>query len=192
MQPTIMELAEIAYALSDIFGTDIDLDEQRAAYLLNLFGKVSNNRQRPFELTSTVFVEDWNLSRKVFFGPAAIVPLEESLYKSWTARDGHPLKGMTGLAWGDPAIHIHETLSSFGIDFDPMRSSSPDHLAVILEFVGFLLETEKFDVVSSFSIDHLDWLDVILNRVIDSQLGICVQEPIEAAIALREVIISLN
>jgi hypothetical protein len=51
---------------------------------------------------------------------------------------------------------------------------------------------ERLHVVSSFSIDHLDWLELILNRMIDPQEGRCVQEPIEAAIALRKVIMSLN
>ena len=51
---------------------------------------------------------------------------------------------------------------------------------------------ERLHVVFSFSIDHLDWLKLILTRLIDPQKGRLVQEPIEAAIALREVIMSLN
>lgn len=51
---------------------------------------------------------------------------------------------------------------------------------------------ERLHVVSSFSIDDLDWLELILNRMIDPQEGRCVQETIEAAIALRKVIMSLN
>ncbi len=51
---------------------------------------------------------------------------------------------------------------------------------------------ERLYVVFSFSIDHLDWLKLILTRLIDPQEGRRVQEPIEAAIALREVIMSLN
>ena len=87
---------------------------------------------------------------------------------------------------------MQETLSRFGINFDPTLSSSPDHLAVILEFVGFLLETERFDVVSPFSKDHLDWLELVLNHMDDCQMARGAREPIDAAIALREVIISLN
>ena len=51
---------------------------------------------------------------------------------------------------------------------------------------------ENLHVLSSFSVDHLDWLEFILNPMIDSQEVRCVQEPIEGAIALREVIMSLH
>ena len=192
MRPIIIHLTELAYALSHILGIDSDLDVKHATNILNLVKQVSKHGGKSIQVPPKVFVEDWNLSRTIFFGPAPVVPLEESLYKPWTTCEGHPLKGATGLVWGDPAIHMQETLSSFGIDFDPTLSSSPDHLAVILEFVGFLLETERFDVVSPFSKDHLDWLELVLNHMDDCQMGRGAREPIEAAIALREVIISLN
>jgi hypothetical protein len=192
MRSTIIDLTELAYTLSEIFGVDSDLDVERATHVLSLVKKVSRNEGKTVDVTPEVFVHDWNLSRAIFFGPTPVIPLEESLYKPWTTREGHPLKGAKGMVWGDPAIHIQETLSSFGIDFDSTRSSSPDHLAVILEFVGFLLEAERFDVVAPFSKDHLDWLDFVLNLVVDRNLPRGAKEPIEAAIALREVIISLN
>lgn len=192
MRPSMTDLIDLTYALSDIFRSDSDLNLGEAANLLNLLRKVSISFDGHLNNSPKSFLKEWNGSRSLFTGPKASVPLEESIYKPWTDEKGHPLRGVTGLTWGDCTVHMLDTLERFGIAHDPAVFSSPDHLAVILEFVGYLLESGRLDEAASFSSDHLDWLESLLTRTQDLELSEVVQTPINAAIQLRKLIISLN
>jgi len=192
MRPLVSDLVDLAYVLSNLFGTDSDVDTKEATYLLNLVTKLTVNPKIFLNSAPNSFCKEWNSSRGLFFGPAAPVPLEESVYKSWTNETGHPLRGVTGLTCGDCAIHIQETLRDFGLDLDPTRFYSHDHLSVILELVGFLLESDKLEIARSFSRDHLDWLEPVLTRTQELRSSQGLQAPINSAILLREIIISMN
>ena len=82
-----------------------------------------------------------------------------------------------------------DTLKRYGVDFDRTRSSSPDHLAVILEFLGFLLETDRSEEARLFAMDHLDWLEQLLENTKALGLAETVQRPVTTAIELRNRII---
>lgn len=192
MRPSMTDLIDLTYALSALFGIDTDLNLGEAANLLNLVTKVSINSDGRSNNSPKSFLREWNGCRRLFTGPKASVPLEESIYKPWTDEKGHPLRGVTGLTWGDCTVHMRDTLERCGIAYDPAMFSSPDHLAIILEFVGFLLESGRPEEAVAFSSDHLDWLESLLTRTQDLKLSEVVQTPINAVIQLRELIISLN
>jgi hypothetical protein len=99
-----------------------------------------------------------NMQRYLFAGLPDTLSLEESVYKAWTTDPSHPLARRKGLAWGDPAAHMMEMLDRFGLMPDPQNSKPPDHIAVLLEFLSFLLETRPVGEAASFCADHLDWL----------------------------------
>ena len=185
-------MANLAYALSGLFGNDTDIDMEEASHILGLRNELFHHTPESFDNRPEIFSQNWNLSRGLFFGPNASIPLEESVYKSWTDDKGHPLRGVKGMAWGDSAMHMHITLREFGVDYDRSRLSAPDHLAVILEFLGFLLEAERTQDASSFSNDHLDWLEQPLERVKSIGLSESVQNVIKTVIELRNKIILLN
>ncbi|MFH0960195.1 MAG: molecular chaperone TorD family protein [Pseudomonadota bacterium] len=182
-------MADLAYALSSLFGEDTDLDETAATSMLNLAQNLFGKTAIPVDSRLHAFFQNWNISRGAFFGPNPAVPLEESVYKSWTDETGHPLRGFKGLVWGDSAFHMLDTLKRYGVDFDRTRSSSPDHLAVILEFLGFLLETNRIEEARLFTIDHLNWLEPLLEHTKALGLAESVQHPVRIVIDLRNSII---
>lgn len=186
------EMANLAYALSGLFGNDTDVDIEEASLILGLRNKLLHFAPESFDNRPETFSQNWNLARGVFFGPNASVPLEESVYKSWTDDKGHPLLEVKGMAWGDSAMHMQSTLREFGVDYDRSRLSAPDHLAVILEFLGFLLESERTQEANSFSNDHLDWLEQPLERIKSIGLSESVQQIIKTVIELRNSLILLN
>jgi hypothetical protein len=100
----------------------------------------------------------WNEKSSSFTGPVPIIRMEESVYKPWTEEPAHPLAGTTGLAWGDPAAHMLTLLNRAGLAYDAEPDLAPDHPAVILEFLAFLLEHRPVEEAASFCADHLDWL----------------------------------
>lgn len=105
--------------------------------------------------------EQWNLQRYLYAGLPETLSLEESVYKAWTTDPSHPLAGRKGLAWGDPAAHMMEVLDRFGLMSDPDDSRPPDHIAVLLEFLAFLLELRPPGEAAAFCADHLDWLPLL-------------------------------
>ena len=62
---------------------------------------------------------------------------------------------------GDPAAHMQDVLAGFGMLLDPRELQAPDHLAVLLEFLAFLIDNCHREEVESFCRDHLDWLDAL-------------------------------
>lgn len=144
--------------LAGLFGDTQPLDEAAAAEVVSVladlhpkaFGEYSGNPER--------FVAAWNLERELFCLPGAPLIMEESVYKAWTTDPSHPLNRVTGLSRGEPAVHMEEVLRSCGLDPDALETRAPDHLAVLLEFVAFLLESRPAEDARRFCADHLDWL----------------------------------
>jgi TorA maturation chaperone TorD len=186
---SVKDMADLAYALSSLFGEDTDIDEEAAKQIVTLAQNLFGKQEKPLDSMFQAFFQNWNIARRSFFGPNPVAPLEESVYKSWTDEKGHPLRGVKGLVWGDSAIHMMDTLRRYGVDFDRARSSSPDHLAVILEFLGFLIETNRIEEARLFAIDHLDWLEPLLEHTKALGLAESVQRSVRTAIELRNRII---
>lgn len=152
------ELASIATVLARLVGDPQRLDEDEAAEAGDLLQTLSPDlfgeyQSRPVELALRR-----NRERDLFTGGRGDIRLEESVYKPWTTDKSHPLHQSSGLAWGDPAVHMARLLDRFGMTLDPDEGPGPDHLAVLLEFLGFLLENRPHEDVLSFCRDHLDWL----------------------------------
>ncbi len=188
MDFSVKDMSDLAYSLSRLLGDNSDLSAEESLHILSLVKRLSKNREAyfdPFEL----FPQNWNLERGCFFGPAPAVHLEESVYKTWTDENGHPLRGVKGFTYGDSAVHMLDTLRRYGLDFDRTESSSPDHIAVILEFLGFLLESERMEDARLFAMDHLDWLESLLEHTQTLGLAESVQQPIRTAIELRNRVI---
>jgi TorA maturation chaperone TorD len=186
---SVKDMSDLAYALSSLFGDDTDVDAEETQRILNLAKNLLGKQEKSIDLLFQAFSQNWNIARGCFFGPNPAVSLEESVYKSWTDEQGHPLRGVKGLVWGDSAIHMLDTLKRYGVDFDRTRSSSPDHLAVILEFLGFLLETDRSEEARLFAMDHLDWLEQLLENTKALGLAEIVERPLRTAIELRNRII---
>ena len=99
-------------------------------------------------------------------GPAAVrsvLPVE-SLFKLWCEDDGscHPSNAARGLLMGDPAMHMLELYSRFGIEVSGGFSGQPDHLVLELEFLSMLYEKCAAEVIKRFMMDHLDWVSDLL------------------------------
>ena len=99
-------------------------------------------------------------------GPASagsLLPVE-SLFKVWcdVAEDGQPSNAARGLLMGDPAMHMIELYSCFGIALPADFSGQPDHLTLELEFLSILYEKCPDEMVRRFIMDHLDWVPELL------------------------------
>jgi hypothetical protein len=134
------------------------LDEDEAAEAVGLLRRLSPDLFGEYESRPAEFALRWNRESGLFTGSYGDIRLEESVYKPWTTDKSHPLHKSSGLAWGEPAVHMVALLDRFGMALDPHEDPGPDHLAVLLEFLGFLLENRPREEVLSFCRDHLDWL----------------------------------
>jgi len=117
------------------------------------------------------FREAWNREKDIFIGNASFLSLEESVYKAWTSDRSHPLNGAKGFAWGDPAQHMQDVLGELGLALNPAESRAPDNLAVLLEFLAFLLKNRSQKEARSFCRDHLDWLDDLRREAEEKGVG---------------------
>lgn len=124
-----------------------------------------------------------------FAGGFGSTCLEESFFKPWTGDESHPLHGTLGLAWGDPAAHMLRTLDRFGIELDPHGDAAPDHAAILLEFLAFLLANRPEEEVISFCKDHLDWLPELRRRA-EADSEVLLSALVAIAEGLVELIIS--
>jgi hypothetical protein len=144
--------------LATLFGSAEPLGEAEAQEAVNLLARVPGCCLAAYLDDPGRFAEAWNRQRYLFKGLPNVLPLEESFYKEWTSDRSHPLAGRKGLAWGDPAAHVLATLNNFGITLNAEDPRSPDHLAVLVELLAFLIENRPAGEAAAFCRDHLDWL----------------------------------
>lgn len=91
-------------------------------------------------------------------GPALPV---ESVYKIWTADTdcSMPFAKSKGYLLGDSAFHIRFILKEFEMSISEDYENMPDHLAILLEMLGFFIDNSEPDFTLQFLEDHFDWLD---------------------------------
>lgn len=102
-------------------------------------------------------VEAYLRTFEAFEGPSA--PLAESVYKEWW--DGTERGILSG-----PAAHDMEQRYE-AADIEIPEAYSPDHLAVILEYASLVLETDP-SAYPSFRQQHLDWIDALDARLVET------------------------
>ena len=184
-EPSPEELASIAAVLARLFGDPRPLGTDEALEAVAIIRQMSANLFHGYESRPEELAVEWNREKELFAGSCGAIRLEESVYKAWTVDESHPLRGTSGLAWGDPAVHMARTLDRFGMALDPAEDPAPDHLAILLEFAGFLLENRSRDEAISFCRDHLDWLGD-LRAKLEAEHAPALAEAIESAQELVE------
>lgn len=187
---TRLEKAEAALVLAALWGDPAEMtreDMERAAAILPALAPESCERfgNAPGEL-ERIRAEQSH----TFSGPVAEVSLEESVYKPWTTDPAHPFAGKTGLVCGEPAAHMAEVLAEFGLTVDPSDPRPPDHLAVLLEFLSFLIEQGSDDDVRSFCSDHFDWLEDLQRAGTEKKAGAFFDATIDATAGLIRLVCS--
>lgn len=87
------------------------------------------------------------------FFPLNVVPVE-SVYKEWQRG-----KKEKGYIMGDPAIEMKKRYEMLDIEIPQIYKDTPDHIALILEYVALLCENLPEISRSEFVLNHLDWVE---------------------------------
>lgn len=185
-----LHAAEAALVMAHLFGDMEPLDDNSSAEALQVLANIHPAAFGAYRAWPNLFAEAWNRQRELFSLPGAPLAVEESVYKVWTSDQSHPLKGNRGLTRGEPAAHMEEVLRGFGVNLDVLGYHAADHLAVLLEFLAFLLESRPIEEARRFCRDHLDWLDDLKTAATDLCTGELVPATVEAAEYLVSTIVS--
>ncbi len=170
--------------LARLLGSAEPLGQAEAEEALDLLGRVPGGWFGEYDGDSEGFAVAWNRQRDLFKGLPNLLPLEESFYKEWTTDRSHPLAGRKELAWGDPAAHVLAMLDNFGLALSSEDPRSPDHLAVLLEFLGFLIENRSIGEAAAFCRDHLDWLPDLRREATSRGIEAVLQEMVRTVESL--------
>jgi TorA maturation chaperone TorD len=112
--------------------------------------------------------------RWLFLGPQPpyIVPVE-SAYKRWTNDPGCqlPIASQKGYLMGDPAIDMLKRYQAEGMVTPDALSSMPDHIALELEYMSFLLVNRDDEAQREFLVNHLDWIGELARDIVNSDHG---------------------
>ena len=99
--------------------------------------------------------------RKLFLGPLPpyIVPVE-SVYKRWSNDPSCtlPIAVEKGYFMGDPAMDMINRYQADGLVIRDAYASMPDHIALELEYMAFLLRSKDDEEAGKFLSGHLDWI----------------------------------
>lgn len=108
-----------------------------------------------------------NFAARHFTGglPCSAPPVE-SLHTTWSKSGDGAFAGRTGLYMGDAAVYMNDLANSMGIDIPPRFASTPDHLAVELEFISLMLDAGMTKEARSFCIERLEWLGSYRSKLI--------------------------
>jgi len=92
--------------------------------------------------------------------PDRLVRPVESVFKPWTADTTAkvPMANMKGWLGGDSAAHLRTLYGAVDISIPPAYSYAPDHLALELEFMAYLMEQGMIAQAELFRSQHLDWI----------------------------------
>ncbi len=154
----LYDLVKALDTLAGLFGSAEPLGEAEAEEAIDLLVTVPGGPLARYLDDPARLADAWNGQRDLVKGVPNVLPLEESFYKAWTSDSSHPLAGRKGLAWGDTAAHVLATLNNFGIALCRDYPIPPDHLAVLLELLAYLIENRPIEEAAAFCRDHLDWL----------------------------------
>lgn len=112
--------------------------------------------------------------RGLFLGhlPPYIAPVE-SVYKKWTSDPECqlPIASEKGYLMGDPAVDMIKRYQAEGMAIPEALSSMPDHLALELEYMSFLLINKDEAAWKAFLADHLDWVDELVDDMENADMG---------------------
>ncbi|MBM3299803.1 MAG: molecular chaperone TorD family protein, partial [Deltaproteobacteria bacterium] len=144
------DLARAAQVLASLLGSSDPLGREEAAQCLEILSRIPGGQFDELSPDPDRFLKEWNELGEVLAGVPETISLVESVYKEWTIDKGHPLAGHKGLVWGDPAAHMTEVLEGFGMTPNPEDPLPPDHLAVLLEFLAYLIENVPWQDVAAF------------------------------------------
>lgn len=186
------DLAIAAGTLARLLGSPEPLDLGEAAEALDILATVPGSPLAEMKGDPARFQSEWNEQRNLYAGVPGLLPLEESVYKVWTTDRSHPLAGRKGLTWGDPAGHMLEVLQSFGMIPDPEDPRSPDHIAVLFEFLAILLENRSYEEVAAFCRDHLDWLEALRKEAAARGIRGMFEKVVQTAESLVNDIVSVS
>lgn len=188
-EASTMDLVDMAYLLADMFGRPGELSAEQAGRILDYCARSKNLNPCETNPELAEFMNLWFSDIDLLAQGDNTLSLEESVYKPWTTRNNHPLKGVTGLSYGDSAAHMKKVLSSFGMSLDHRYGLTPDSLSTLFEFLGFLLENRPVNEVVTFCRDHLDWLDNLRDKAIEKKAGAALLSAIMAAIFFIEEVV---
>lgn len=185
----VEELGRAAVALARLLGGAVFLTADEAREAAEVLEGICPTEFSVQQSAVEDFAHGWNEERTLFLGPVPPVSLEESVYKPWTEDPSHPLRGARGLAHGDPARHMERILKNFGMALHAESLQSPDHVAVLLEFLAFLLEERSLQEAAAFCKDHLDWMPALGAALKDDGRGVAVLKLVKAVESLIETIV---
>lgn len=93
--------------------------------------------------------------------PPYVVPVE-SAYKAWAeSNPSAECSNERDMLMGDPAIEMLKRYRADGIELPPDFKAYPDHVALILEYAGLLLERGAPGAYEEFVAAHLDWMEAL-------------------------------
>ncbi|MBI5568663.1 MAG: molecular chaperone TorD family protein [Desulfomonile tiedjei] len=182
------ELAPAATELAGLLGNLAPLTVNEAREAAEVLRGICPEEFSIAQLDIEAFARSWNEEKSLLLGPVPPVSLEESVYKSWTDDPSHPLRGATGLAHGDPARHMERILNDFGMALPAESLQSPDHVAVLLLFLAFLLEERSVQDAAAFCQDHLDWMPALTAALTADGRGVVMLKLVNALESLIETI----
>lgn len=111
------------------------------------------------ELTELLTDEYYQTFKGPF--PPYVVPVE-SVYKAWAGSNpGAECSQEKDMLMGDPAIEMLKRYRADGIELPPDFKAYPDHVALILEYAGLLLERGAPGAYEEFVAAHLDWMEAL-------------------------------
>ncbi len=112
--------------------------------------------------------------QRVFLGPLPpyIVPVE-SIYKKWTSDSScHlPLASEKGYLMGDPALDMMRRYRDEDMAIPEALLSMPDHVALELEYMAYLLKQKDEAACREYLFAHLDWLGDLVRDIEDAGMG---------------------
>jgi len=109
------------------------------------------------ELTELLTDEYYQTFKGPF--PPYVVPVE-SAYKAWAGSNpSAECSTKRDMLMGDPAIEMLKRYRADGIELPPDFKAYPDHIALVLEYAGLLLERGAASAYEEFVVAHFDWIE---------------------------------
>lgn len=127
----------------------------------------------------------------LFVGPFPPFALPvESVYKGWAHEGTTPIVApdARGMFMGEPAVDMLKRYQYYDIQVPVAFKDTPDHLALLLEYMGLLCEAES-EAQGIFLRDHLDWVPEfrrLIDRCSDSGFYRCVAGATESFLAYEQ------
>lgn len=134
------------------------------------------------------FREKRDFASRRFTGglPSSALPVE-SLYSTWAKPGAGAFAGREGLYLGDAALYMRDLANAMGIALPAEFSSTPDHLAVELEFIAMMLDAGMHEEARVFCTERLKWLDAYRGRLMEAgEDALFYLALVDALIGIRE------